>query len=278
MLRLLAPLAVLPLLVAPLRLVTAQTPPAPIPGSGAVVKSEIGVTASFRLAANETRNVVIVLPAGQYTVQADIRATGKKPARIQMRADLLKSDGAVAQNYVLSASEARSVVRVAKSLTVAEPINAYLRLKNGRQPAEYRVTIFSSDKRSFAPFAYGSGNVESLGLADDNGKSGRLEKAGDNNANIVYKTELPAGEYRVYLRLKNGGDKNENITASLLLLDRYGVAAKPDWRLDIVQSGSESRKEKSLKLTEAGEVYFLLTNDNPVESYEYTIGIQKPVL
>ncbi|MBC8140324.1 MAG: hypothetical protein H7Y38_02655 [Armatimonadetes bacterium] len=278
MLRLLAPFALLPLLLVLTRPVAAQSPDATtVVGNSTVAKAEIGVTVSFQLAANQTRDLSIALPAGGYTVQSDIRATGGRGA-IQMRADLFKSDGTVAQNYILSANETRSIARVAKPLTVKEPINAYLRIKNGNKPAEYRVTIFSNEKRSFAPFSFSSGNVESFSLTDDNGKSGKLEKTGDDNANIVYKAELPAGEYRVYVLLKNGSDKNENITASLLLLDRYGIAAKPDWRLDIVQSGSESRKEKTLTLTEPGEVYFLLTNDNSVESYEYTIGIQKPVL
>ena len=48
--------------------------------------------------------------------------------------------------------------------------------------------------------------------------------------------------------------------------------------MDIVQSGSEVRKEKTLTLTEAGDIYFLLTNDNAVEEYEYTIGVQKPAI
>ena len=119
-----------------------------------------------------------------------------------MRADLFKSDGTVAQNYVLSANESRSSVRVAKSLSVTEPINAYLRIKNGKKPAAYTVTVFSNESRDFTPYSFGNGRIEAFSIDDDGGKSGRLKKSGDTESNIVYKTTLAAGEYRIFLRLK----------------------------------------------------------------------------
>jgi hypothetical protein len=86
---------------------------------------------------------------------------------------------------------------------------------------------------------------------------------------------LPAGKYDVSLYLKQTGDKSSNLQGSLILMDKFGVPDRMDWKLLVNEIDKEVRKDKRLVLVKPATIYFLVSNDNNFLPYEYTVGIEK---
>lgn len=244
----------------------AQTRPAEKATPGSVIR--------FTLEANASKDIAIFLPKGEYVVQADLKLVEEKATNIQMEVDLLKSNGVLVQDRVLAANEVHRVARIARPLRLAKPLNARLRVTNENVPMEIWLTVIPAAKRAFTPFAFYDGQIGTLGIGEANGKGGTLAKRPEDGFYTYHKAVLPAGKYDVSLYLKQTDGSQSNLQGALTLLDRFGVAAREDWKLNVNEIGAETRKDKRLVLVKPATVFFLVTNDGSL-AYDYTVGIEK---
>lgn len=237
-------------------------------------KGAVGATIHFTLEAKESKDIAISLPKGDYVIQADLKLVEEKATNIQMKVDLLKSNGVLVEGRVLGANEIHRVARVANSLRLAKPLGARLRVTNEDVPMEFWITVIPAAKRVFMPFAFSDSEIQPLGIGEANGKGGTIAKRPEDGFYTFHKATLPAGKYDVSLYLKQTDGSQSNLMGTLTLLDKFGVASKDNWVLNVNEIGAETRKDKRLVLIKPTVVFFLVTNGNNAV-YDYTIGIDK---
>ena len=254
---------------------TALVHPAAAQANRPAEKGAIGSTTHFTLEANESKDIAIALPKGDYVIQADLKLVKETSTNIQMKIDLLKTNGVLVEERVLSANEIHRVTRLAKPLHMAKPLGARLRVTNDSMPMEYWVTVYPVAKRAFVPFAFDSSTIQPLGVGEANGKGGSLAKQAEDGFYAFHKATLPAGKYDISLYLKQADGESSNLQGTLRLLDAYGAPAKDDWVLNVNEIDKEVRKDKRLVLVKPTTVFFMVTNTNTTKSYDYTIGIDK---
>jgi hypothetical protein len=238
-------------------------------------KGAVGTMMHFTLEADESKDIAISLPKGDYIIQSDLKLVEEKDTNMQMKVDLLKSNGVLVENRVLVANEIHRVARVAKPLRIAKPLGARLRVTNDDVPMEFWLTVIPVAKRAFIPFAYYNAPVQPLGVGEANGKGGTLAKSPEEGFFSYHKVSLPAGKYDVSLYLKQTDGKSTNLQGNIVLLDEFGVPDRTEWKLTVNEIDVEARKDKRLVLVKPATVYFLVSNDSSFVPYEYTVGIEK---
>lgn len=238
-------------------------------------KGAVGVTLHFTLAAKESKDIAIAFPKGTYVIQADLKLVEQKDTNMQMEVDLLKTNGVLVEKRVLFANAVHRVARVAKTLRLAKPLGARLRVTNKYEAMEFWLTVVPTAKRAFLPFAYHTEEIQTLGIGSANGKGGMLAKSPEDGFYHYHKVALPAGKYDISLYLKQTNDKSSNLRGDVVLLDSFGVPDGTEWEFNVNEIDKEARKDKRLVLTKPTTVYFLVTNDSTFNPYEYTVGIEK---
>lgn len=254
----------------------AFAPPATAQANRPAEKAAIGTTVHFTLEAKESKDIAISLPKGDYVVQADLKLVEESYTNIQMKIDLLKTNGVLVQERVLNANEIHRVSRLAGSIRLPKPLGARLRVTNDSRPMEMWITVFPAARRTFVPFAFDpTGTIQPLGIGDANGKGGTLAKQPEDGFYAFHKATLPAGKYDVSLYLKLTEGESSNLMGSIRLLDPYGVPLKDDWTLNVNEIDKEVRKDKRLTLIKPTTVIFMVTGNNSSRTYDYTVGIEK---
>lgn len=238
-------------------------------------KTAVGTTIHFTLEGKESKDIAISLPKGDYVIQADLKLVEEKDTNMQMKVDLLKSNGVMVESRVLGANEIHRVARVAKPLRIAKALGARLRVTNDDIPMEFWLTVIPVAKRTFMPFAFYKDAIQPLGIGEANGKGGTLAKSPEDGFYSFHKVALPAGKYDVSLYLKQTGTDSSNLQGDIVLLDKFGVPDSTSWKLNVNEIDKEARKDKRLVLIKPATVYFMVTNGNSSKTYDYTVGIEK---
>lgn len=238
-------------------------------------KATLGVPVHFTLEADESKDIAIALPKGDYILQADLQLVEKKSTNVQMKVDLLKSNGVLVESRVLVANVIHRSARVAEALRLPKPLGARLRVTNNHKPMEFWLTVIPAGKRTFMPFAFASDQIRPVTVGTDNGVGGTITKNGEDGFYVFHKATLPAGKYDVSLYLKQTQGDKSNLQSGIILLDTFGVPTQDKWALNVNEIDKETRKDKRLVLVKPATVYFRITNKSTFKVYDYTIGIEK---
>ncbi|MBC8137247.1 MAG: hypothetical protein H8F28_15310, partial [Fibrella sp.] len=196
-------------------------------------KGAVGNTIHFTLKAEESKDIAISLPKGDYVIQADLKLVEQKDTNMQMEVDLLKTNGVMVEKRVLFANAVHRVARVAKPLRLVKPLGARLRVTNDSEPMEFWLTVIPAAKRTFLPLAYSSEAIGTLGIGEANGKGGMLAKSPEDGFYHYHKVALPAGRYDISLYLKQTNGVSSNLQGAVTLLDTFGAPDKTDWKLTV---------------------------------------------
>jgi hypothetical protein len=249
--------------------------PAAAQGNRPAEKGAVGTTVHFTLEGKESKDIAISLPKGDYVIQADLKLVEEKSTNVQMQVDLLKTNGVLVENRILSANEIHRVARIANTFHLAKPLGARLRVTNENVPMEMWITVIPTARRTFLPFPYYEGEIQPLGIGEANGKGGTLAKSAEDGFYAFHKVSLPPGKYDVSLYLKQTDGGSSNLMGSLVLLDKFGVPDKQNWKLNVNEIDKETRSDKRLVVIKPATYYFLVTNSDGSKVYDYTVGIEK---
>lgn len=236
----------------------ASTPPTPL---------KVGATAKVDLAANQSRDYAVSLAKGSYRLIWDAQRTDGKSSNIMASLALLKPNGVVMNNSLLSFNEIGVEYRIGRIYNVPKPFVARFRLKNSDAPLHcwFSVVPVAAGKR--VPFGWGAA-ITPARISSDNGVGGQLEP----NQSVYHSVTLPKGKWSISLGLQLPDDKSSNLMGSVDMLDTMGLATKQNL-VALNEIDNQARKEGIVTILKPTPILLRVTNETSNLTYTYDVTI-----
>ena len=229
---------------------------------------KVGATANVTLDENDSKDYSVPLAKGTYRLVWDSKRTDGERDNIQGTISLLKPNGVIINESLLSFNETAVAYRVGRTMTVTKPYVARFRMKSDKDGIESWFTIVPIKPGKFVPFGWGA-KVTPARISSDNGVGGTIEK----NESFYHSITLPKGKWSISLGLQQTGDESTNLQGGVDLLNVHGFAVKQNL-VSVNEVDMQARKEGVLLVTKPTMYLLRVFNDSSGYVYNYDITIE----
>lgn len=226
----------------------------------------VGQTVHMTLGNGDTKDYTISLNKGSYVILLDAQRSDGASSNIQATIRLLKNNGVVVNDNLLTANEIGGNTRVGAQFFNPKPLPARLRISSN-QDADYWMTVLPASSAHFVPFGFGK-DVSPAKVGTQDGVGGTLDK----NDTAYYSATLKPGKWSISLGLATTDGASTNIQGHVDLLNTLGEPVNERFVV-LNEIDKESRKEGVLTVIKPTAYLFRVVNDSGSIPYTYDLTI-----
>ncbi len=236
-------------------------------------QATLATPSAFTLDRDETAELDLRLPAGEYLLTVDTRRVDGKVSNLMSKVSLLDGDGVVIRDAALSFNAIDRDHRRVSAFQLKRAATVSVRVMNAHDRADYMVVVhplaagfldrrrrgeppppailpdewpFTEAKAGWMPYPF-FGKVAPSPLALDQELKGELELG----ESAYYAIALPKGDYRAVLGLEQSRRRSSNLMGHVALLDSAGGSQETIARINAIdvsytEGGSFTMKRPTL--------------------------------